>query len=105
MQSLLNESEKMVEMLKGDDLRDAGLISSVQNWLPLLLGDIGRQVTHSGLPVACRRLRDRGRAVGRGLCRRRGGGLSCASTLLAEIVNTTTEVIARRMGRAPRHSG
>jgi ferritin-like metal-binding protein YciE len=30
MQSLLNETEKMIAMLKGDDLRDAGLISSVQ---------------------------------------------------------------------------
>jgi ferritin-like metal-binding protein YciE len=30
MQSLLNETEKMLAILKGNDLRDAGLISSVQ---------------------------------------------------------------------------
>jgi ferritin-like metal-binding protein YciE len=30
MQALLNETKKMVSLLKGDDLRDAGLIASVQ---------------------------------------------------------------------------
>jgi ferritin-like metal-binding protein YciE len=30
MQSLLNETEKMLAMLQGNELRDAGLISSVQ---------------------------------------------------------------------------
>ncbi|MFL6789752.1 MAG: ferritin-like domain-containing protein [Bradyrhizobium sp.] len=30
MQALINETKKMLTMLKGDDLRDAGLIASVQ---------------------------------------------------------------------------
>src|SRR5258706_11900090 len=46
MQALINETEKMIAMVKGDDLRDAALIASAQKvehmrslriaWLPVL---------------------------------------------------------------------
>jgi hypothetical protein len=51
IQSLLNETEKMVEMLKGDDLRDAGLILSVSETRALRNCGLWHCRSSRGLPI------------------------------------------------------
>lgn len=48
MQALVRETEKMLSILKGDDLRDAGLIASVQRLEHYEIAAYGTAAAHAG---------------------------------------------------------